>query len=130
MRIIKIVARILLIFALSLSLGGAATARIFHETQAPGKVYLSSESGGSILQLCDSKQILNHQGAPVKITHIHACGACVATGVAVTSLDPVTPVIFVLIPRKAPLFFPELIIDWASVPPAAPRTAHAPPSFS
>lgn len=130
MRIFRIVARILFILALSLSLGGAATARVFHEVQAPGKVYLSGEGDGSIIQLCDSKQILNHQGAPVKIGHIHACGACIATSAAILSLDPVTPIAFVLIPSKAPLYFPEPVVDWAAVPPAAPQTAHAPPSFS
>lgn len=130
MRFIKIVARTLLILALSLSLGGAATARIFHETQAPGKVYLSGMSDGSILQLCDSKQIMDHRGAPVKIGHIHACGACIATSVVIISFDPVTPIAFVLIPSKAALYFPEPVVDWASVPPAAPRTAQAPPSFS
>lgn len=131
MRIIRTSVRFLLILALSFLLGGAAIARISHEAQAPAKVYLSGEgSGVSIVKLCDSKSLLDHQGTPVNIKHIHACGACVIADATVISFDPINPIAFVLAPEKTPAYFPEPIADWATVPPAAPALSHAPPFFS
>ena len=130
MRIIEKIVRSLLVVSLSMSLGGAAIARVSHEVKAPAKIYAAAENDTSILRLCDANQIQDHKGSPVKLVHIHACGACVTASVTIPSFDPISPLAFVLAPQKWTAYFPEPIVDWASVPPAAPPYSHAPPSFS
>lgn len=123
--------RFILAIVLSFALGGAAVARTSHEAHAPQKVFVAGGANSSIVQLCSSKQLVDHSGSPIKIVHISACGMCISGDITNhEDIAPLTSVLMVLVPLVVISIERETTDGLISIPPAAPRASQAPPIYS